>query len=64
MFFLGGMTMGYLHPPAKTDRKAAASTSIPAEKDRRLLEKSEPKRSARQAVEDDRSLLWAWRTLV
>jgi len=38
MFFLGGMTMGYLHPPAKSDREVATSTSIPAEKDRRLLE--------------------------
>jgi len=64
MFFLGGMTMGYLHPPAKSDREAATSTSIPAEKDRRLLETQAATVKPRQGVTDDRSLLWAWRTLV
>jgi|GEM_PF-604950 len=64
MFFLGGMTMGYLQPPAKIDREAAPSTSIPAEKDRRLLETPEATVRSRQGAGDDRSLLWAWRTLV
>ncbi|OWW00976.1 hypothetical protein ATY81_07000 [Rhizobium sp. R72] len=64
MFFLGGMTMGYLHPPAKTDREAPVSTSIPAEKDRRLLETPEAPAKIRRGSGEDRSLLWAWRTLV
>lgn len=64
MFFLGGMTMGYLHPPAKTDRKAPVPTSIPAEKDRRLLETTEAPNKACQGTGEDRSLLWAWRTFV
>ena len=63
MFFLGGMTMGYLHPPAKADKEAPVSTSIPAEKDRRLLEIHEAPVSPRRGAEGDRSLLWAWRTL-
>jgi hypothetical protein len=64
MFFLGGMTMGYLHPPAKTDREVATSTSIPAEKDRRLLETQAATVKPHQGAIEDRSLLWAWRTLV
>ncbi|CDM59810.1 MULTISPECIES: hypothetical protein [Rhizobium] len=64
MFFLGGMTMGYLQPPAKTDREAAISTSIPAEKDRRLLETPEAAVRPRYGAGNERSLLWAWRTLV
>jgi len=64
MFFLGGMTMGYLHPPAKADREAPVSTSIPAEQDRRLLEIPEAPVRSRRGAEEDRSLLWAWRILV
>ncbi|MBY3312040.1 hypothetical protein [Rhizobium laguerreae] len=58
MFFLGGMTMGYLDPPVRADRRAA---SIPAEKDRRLIETSSNPSQNENAVE--RSLIWAWRTL-
>jgi hypothetical protein len=59
MFFLGGMTMGYLAPPAKTDR-AANETSIPAERDRRLIEAPN---APHQETAVERSLIWAWRTL-
>jgi hypothetical protein len=60
MFFLGGMTMGYLHPPAKAEEGTKASASIPAEKDRRLIETSN---SPHQESAIERSVLWAWRTI-
>ncbi|WP_306916717.1 hypothetical protein [Rhizobium mesoamericanum] len=63
MFFLGGMTMGYLHPPAKTDREAPVSTSIPAEQDRRMLDTPAAPLGSRRGAGEDHSLLWAWRTL-
>lgn len=61
MFFLGGMTMGYLDPPARADRREQISVSIPAEKDRRLIETSSNPSESDNVVE--RSLIWAWRTL-
>ncbi|CAN7609615.1 hypothetical protein LJR245_004625 [Rhizobium leguminosarum] len=61
MFFLGGMTMGYLDPPLKTDRREQISVSLPSEKDRRLIETSSNPPESESAVE--RSLIWAWRTL-
>jgi hypothetical protein len=61
MFFLGGMTMGYLDPPVKADRREQISVSLPAEKDRRLIEASSNPPENESAVE--RSLIWAWRTL-
>ncbi|NKL34373.1 hypothetical protein GFL49_11195 [Rhizobium leguminosarum bv. viciae] len=61
MFFLGGMTMGYLDPPMRTDRQEQASVSLPAEKDRRLIETSSNRPENESAVE--RSWIWAWRTL-
>jgi hypothetical protein len=61
MFFLGGMTMGYLDPPAKVARSDQTSVSIPAEKDRRLIEASSGAQREENAIE--RSLIWAWRTL-
>ncbi|MBB3355836.1 MULTISPECIES: hypothetical protein [Rhizobium] len=62
MFFLGGMTMGYLDPPVKADRKEQITVSIPAEQDRRLIgtETSDLQQNE-NAIE--RSLIWAWRTL-
>ncbi|MBB4575228.1 hypothetical protein [Rhizobium lentis] len=60
MFFLGGMTMGYLDPPARAERKEQVTVSMPAENDRRLIEASNPPQNE-AAVE--RSLIWAWRTL-
>lgn len=60
MFFLGGMTMGYLAPPAKADKDAKSAASIPAERDRRLLDTPN---TAHQDNVVERSLIWAWRTL-
>ncbi|EJC76289.1 hypothetical protein Rleg10DRAFT_4937 [Rhizobium leguminosarum bv. trifolii WSM2012] len=61
MFFLGGMTMGYLDPSVKADRREQVSVSLTAEKDRRLLEIPANLGQAEDAVE--RSWIWAWRTL-
>ncbi|MGO6848462.1 hypothetical protein ELH53_17800 [Rhizobium ruizarguesonis] len=61
MFFLGGMTMGYLDPPVRAGRREQISASIPPEKDRRLIETSSNPPQNESAVE--RSLIWAWRTL-
>lgn len=61
MFFLGGMTMGYLDPPVKAERRETASVTIPAEKDRRLIETSPNAPQGDSAAE--RSWIWAWRTL-
>ncbi|ANM12761.1 MULTISPECIES: hypothetical protein [unclassified Rhizobium] len=61
MFFLGGMTMGYLDPPVKADRRDQASVSIPTEKDRRLIEVPANPSQSEDAVE--RSWIWAWRTV-
>lgn len=60
MFFLGGMTMGYLEPPPKAERSEQTVVSIPSEKDRRLIDTSAAQREE-NAIE--RSLIWAWRTL-
>ncbi|WP_064712515.1 hypothetical protein [Rhizobium bangladeshense] len=60
MFFLGGMTMGYLVPPVRADRKEQIAVSMPAEQDRRLIETPNLQQKE-NAVE--RSLIWAWRTL-
>ncbi len=62
MFFLGGMTMGYLDPPSKAERSEPEPVSIPAEKDRRLIETS-PNAPHEQENVVERSLIWAWRTL-
>ena len=61
MFFLGGMTMGYLDPPVKAERREIASATIRAEKDRRLIETSPNASQSDSAAE--RSWLWAWRAL-
>ncbi|MGV4793884.1 hypothetical protein [Rhizobium sp. F40D2] len=61
MFFLGGMTMGYLDPPVRADRRERVSASMPAEKDRRLIETPANPSQTEDSVE--RSWIWAWRTL-
>ena len=61
MFFLGGMTMGYLDPPVKAERREIASATIPAEKERRLIETSPNAPQSDSSAE--RSWLWAWRAL-
>ncbi|MBX4933285.1 hypothetical protein [Rhizobium bangladeshense] len=60
MFFLGGMTMGYLVPPVRADRKEQIAVSMPAEQDRRLIETANLQQSENGV---ERSLIWAWRTL-
>ncbi|RUM24768.1 hypothetical protein EFQ99_13930 [Rhizobium vallis] len=61
MFFLGGMTMGYLDPPVKAECREQISVSLPAEKDRRLIDTPANPPQNENVVE--RSLIWAWRTL-
>ncbi|EEF22717.1 conserved hypothetical protein [Ricinus communis] len=54
--------MGYLEPPAaKAERAEPPVVSIPAEKDRRLIDISAAAQREENAIE--RSLIWAWRTL-
>ncbi|ANL29977.1 hypothetical protein AMC90_CH04230 [Rhizobium phaseoli] len=60
MFFLGGMTMGYLDPRTRAECKDQMTVSMRAEKDWRQIETSNPPQNE-NAVE--RSLIWAWRTL-
>lgn len=57
MFFMGGMTMGYLHPPAKDAEPVRID--LPEEKNRRQVGPSEtPNDSAME-----RTLIWARRIL-
>lgn len=62
MFFLGGMTMGYLEPPAKRGRteEEARLAVLPAEGDRRKIE---PARHEAQDNATLRSLIWSWHTV-
>ncbi|WP_371075151.1 MULTISPECIES: hypothetical protein [unclassified Sinorhizobium] len=61
MFFLGGMTMGYLHPPAPAEEAVATSTKAVEEKNRRLLVSREA--SLPRDGRTERPLIWAWRIL-
>jgi hypothetical protein len=57
MFFMGGMTMGYLHPPAKNAEPVRID--LPEEKNRRQVGPGEtPNDSAME-----RTLIWARRIL-
>jgi hypothetical protein len=59
MFFLGGMTMGYFAPPARSAKRASALF-----KTAKRHRKAKARRNARyrdSAVE--RSLIWAWHTI-
>jgi hypothetical protein len=57
MFFMGGMTMGYLHPPAKDAEQLRID--LPEEKSRRKVGPNEaPNDSAME-----RTLIWARRIL-
>ncbi|NLR99399.1 hypothetical protein HGP17_21465 [Rhizobium sp. P38BS-XIX] len=61
MFFMGGMTMGYLHPPAPAKREGARSSS---HSDDKCLRQTGP--AEEQAVDNgaiERSLIWARRIL-
>ncbi len=57
MFFMGGMTMGYLHPPAKDAEPARAE--LAEEKNRRQIAPTEG--PGDNAME--RTLIWARRIL-
>jgi hypothetical protein len=57
MFFMGGMTMGYLHPPAK--EASPVRTELPEDKARRQAGPNDvPSDSAME-----RTLIWARRIL-
>jgi hypothetical protein len=61
MFFMGGMTMGYLHPPKEAKEEDALSVALPEEKDRRHIGPAEVVVQREGAVE--RTLIWARRIL-
>ncbi|MFT4181278.1 MAG: hypothetical protein QM636_05090 [Rhizobium sp.] len=59
MFFMGGMTMGYLHPPMPEMEEDVATVTLPEEKSRRQINVTET--SAREAGAVERTLTWARR---
>ncbi|TXI12967.1 MAG: hypothetical protein E6Q76_00075 [Rhizobium sp.] len=61
MFFMGGMTMGYLHPPAPAKREDARSAALSDENSRRQAGPAEEQTVDSSAIE--RSLIWARRIL-
>jgi len=61
MFFMGGMTMGYLHPPIPAKEEDVLTVTLPEEKDRHLIGQSEATTSETSAME--RTLIWARRIL-
>ncbi|WP_037155068.1 hypothetical protein [Rhizobium freirei] len=61
MFFMGGMTMGYLHPPVPAKQEGVRSASLSDEKCRRQAGSAEEPTADTSAVE--RSLIWARRIL-
>ncbi|KAA1175392.1 hypothetical protein FP026_28290 [Rhizobium tropici] len=61
MFFMGGMTMGYLHPPVPAKQEGARSASLSDENSRRQAGSAEEQAADTSAIE--RSLIWARRIL-
>ena len=61
MFFMGGMTMGYLHPPMPAKEEDALTVTLPKEKNRRQIGPGETSVPETSAVE--RTLIWARRIL-
>ncbi|CAN7477770.1 hypothetical protein LJR251_003178 [Rhizobium rhizogenes] len=61
MFFMGGMTMGYLHPPIPAKEEDVLTVTLPEEKSRHLIGQTEAPASESSAVE--RTLIWARRIL-
>ncbi|WP_160007603.1 hypothetical protein [Rhizobium sp. 18055] len=59
MFFLGGMTMGYFAPPAKSAKRASALFKMAKRNRKAEAKKNTPYKDS--AVE--RSLIWAWHTI-
>jgi hypothetical protein len=61
MFFMGGMTMGYLHPPVPAKETEAVAVSLPKDKSGRPIDTVGMDGSRESAAE--RTLLWARRIL-
>jgi hypothetical protein len=61
MFFMGGMTMGYLHPPVPAKREDARSATFSDENSRRQAGSADEQAADTSAIE--RSLIWARRVL-
>ncbi|HEX8047459.1 hypothetical protein [Rhizobium sp.] len=61
MFFMGGMTMGYLHPPMPAKEEDVLTVTLPEEKNRHLIGQTETPVSETSAFE--RTLIWARRIL-
>ncbi|AYG67888.1 MULTISPECIES: hypothetical protein [unclassified Rhizobium] len=61
MFFMGGMTMGYLQPPVPAKQEGARSASLSDENSRRQSAPAEEQAADTSAIE--RSLIWARRIL-
>ena len=61
MFFMGGMTMGYLHPPVPAKQDGARSASHCEDNCRRQAGPAEEQAADTSAIE--RSLIWARRIL-
>ncbi|GAC1044571.1 hypothetical protein [Rhizobium sp. No.120] len=61
MFFMGGMTMGYLHPPVPAKREGGRSATLSEESSRRQAGPAEEQAADTSAIE--RSLIWARRVL-
>lgn len=61
MFFMGGMTMGYLHPPVPAKDDGVTTVMLPEEKGRREIGTTDVAMYRESAVE--RTLIWARRIL-
>ncbi|MDL2404320.1 hypothetical protein PY650_01335 [Rhizobium calliandrae] len=61
MFFMGGMTMGYLHPPMPAKEEDVLTVTLPEENSRRHIGPAETPAPQASAVE--RTLIWARRIL-
>lgn len=59
MFFMGGMTMGYLHPPVPAKEEDVTTVTLPEEKSRRHIAVTET--PAYEAGAMERTLTWARR---
>lgn len=61
MFFMGGMTMGYLHPPVPAKEERAGTAARSEDKCYRQAGPAEEQAADTSAIE--RSLIWARRIL-
>jgi len=61
MFFMGGMTMGYLHPRQPGKEEDVMNVALPEEKTRRQIGPTDTPAPEASAVE--RTLIWARRIL-